>query len=135
MSKHNQGDSCQSCLDKLIHGHPGIVEAYHFIKTRHPDVHCSWIYRGPEDQEKARSSGASLAKFGQSKHNLEPAQAMDLFQIDENGIAIFDPKFCSKLNAELKEAGFKLKWGGDFKKIGDYCHWETVSVADSLTRN
>lgn len=122
--KHVYGDSCPGCDARLLKGHPKIVEVFRFIKSKHLDVHCSWIYRGQEDQERAKSNGASLASFGQSKHNLEPAEAMDIFQQDNNGVGIFDPKFCRQLNEDLKSSGFNLKWGGDFKKIGDYCHWE-----------
>lgn len=123
-AKHTRGDSCQGCLDRLLEGHNDIVEAYHFAKARHPDFHLSCVHRGKEDQEKAFESGASMAQFGQSKHNLMPAEAMDGFQIDENGSAVFDPKFCRQLNVEFQEAGFKMRWGGNFKKIGDHCHWE-----------
>lgn len=122
--KHEQGHVCEGCLERLKQGHPDIIEAYNFAKSRYHDFHVSWIYRDEENQEKARSVGASKAKFGESKHNLLPAQAMDGFQLDESGIAIFDPIFCTKLNQELKNAGFKLKWGGEFKKLGDYGHWE-----------
>jgi hypothetical protein len=125
-AKHEKGDSCQGCLDRLLEGHNEIVEAFHFAKARHPDLHTSWVYRGPEDQEKARSEGASRARFGESPHNKKPSEAMDLFQIDENGHAIFDGIFCAKLNREFIEAGFKLKWGGEFKSLGDYGHWELI---------
>lgn len=87
-------------------------------------MHCSWVYRDKEEQEEAFNSGASRAHFGESKHNLLPAQAVDIFQINEHGSAVFDGVFCAHLNKLANQNSFDLKWGGDFKKIGDSGHFE-----------
>jgi D-alanyl-D-alanine carboxypeptidase len=122
-AKHTQG-TCEGCLQRLLEGHAEIQRFFHWLKENHSDAHTSWVYRGPDDQEKARSTGASNARFGQSKHNSLPARAIDIFQIDVNGVAIFDRKWCLELNEQAKAAGFRLKWGGEFKSLGDYGHWE-----------
>lgn len=123
-SKHSQGESCQGCNDRMTQASDLIAEAFYFIKSNHHDVHCSWVHRGREDQEVAFKSGASRAHFGESKHNLLPAQAMDIFQINEKGAAVFDGVFCAKINKELSANGYVLKWGGNFKRLGDSGHFE-----------
>lgn len=123
--RHSDGESCDGCNKRMSQASDSIAEAFYFIKSNHNEVHCSWVHRGKEDQESAFKSGASRAHFGESKHNLLPSEAMDLFQIIE-GKAVFDGVFCAKLNKELIEAGYELKWGGTFRKLGDYGHWETI---------
>lgn len=125
--KHTFGPSCEGCNERLKQAHDDIAEVYYFLKSKYPDIHCSWVYRGKEDQEAAYKAKLSNCHFGKSKHNLLPAEAIDLFQQDENGKGIWDSVFCAKINQELVEAGFKLKWGGHFKRLGDSGHWERHS--------
>lgn len=122
--KHNQDESCPGCESRIKDACSEIREFFYFVKARYPEVHCSWVYRGEKEQEEAYKSGASKAKFGQSKHNIVPAQAIDIFQIDDTGRAIFNGIFCAKINKEAHDAGFKLKWGGNFKSLGDSGHFE-----------
>lgn len=123
-SRHTDGPSCDGCNERLTQAHDSISDFYYFIKQKYHNVHCSWVYRGKEDQEKMFDEKSTFAHFGESKHNLLPAQAIDLFQINENGAAVFDGVFCAGINKLAKLNGFDLKWGGDFKKIGDSGHWE-----------
>lgn len=122
--KHTQGSECEGCNERLKEGHVLIQSLFHQLKDKHPELHCSWVYRGPEDQELFFRSGASRARFGESKHNLKPSEAVDLFQITQKGTALFDPIYCARLNQEAKTLGFKVRWGGDFKTIGDSGHFE-----------
>lgn len=123
-SRHTEGEVCQGCNDRMTQASDLIAEAFYFIKGNHNEVHTSWVHRGKEDQEAAFKSGASRAHFGESKHNSLPAEAMDIFQIID-GRAIFDGVFCAKINKELVNAGYVLKWGGSFKKLGDSGHFES----------
>ena len=125
-SKHRKGTSCPGCNDRLFVGHPEIVRAFNFVKSLHPDAHCSWIYRGPEDQNAFKKAGTSKASFGESKHNKTPAEAMDLFQQDDAGVGRYSREFYALVNKELQAAGFKIRWGGDFKSFPDFGHWELV---------
>lgn len=121
---HNRDPQCPGCEDRLIQGHPEIVRFFNFFKEKTPDLHCSWVYRDKEMQDEAYASGKSRAHFPNSKHNLEPSQAVDIFQIDEDGKAVFSKEFCESIHNEAIENGFNVRWGGDFKSLGDYGHFE-----------
>lgn len=86
-------------------------------------MHVACAYRNKEAQNIAFTQGDSKLPWPQSKHNLMPAKALDIFQQVE-GRAIFDPIFCAKLNAESRLADFPLRWGGEFKSLGDSGHFE-----------
>jgi len=81
--------------------------------------------RGREAQEKAYSQGHSRAHFGQSAHNWNPALALDVcpYPIDWNDI----PRFVALskvVKAKAKELGISITYGGGWKKIKDYPHYE-----------
>jgi peptidoglycan L-alanyl-D-glutamate endopeptidase CwlK len=81
--------------------------------------------RGRAEQERAFKDGFSKAHFGQSAHNYEPAVAMDIcpYPIDWNDIGRF--KALSKvIMAAAKKQGIALTFGGDWKSIKDYPHYE-----------
>ncbi len=81
------------------------------------------------DQNKCVSEGKSKAVWPTSPHNAmrdkKPcSKALDLFQIDEDGIARWVPIFFAKLNAENLANLEPLIWGGEFKTLGDSCHFQ-----------
>lgn len=93
MSKvHNDGPVCFGCAAKFEHGHPELKKVFEKMKKENPDIHVSWVWRGPKDQEEAYSSGASNCHFGKSQHNKMSSQgkpcsrAFDLFIIDADGV-------------------------------------------------
>lgn len=69
----------------------------------------------------------TYAKFGQSKHNGFPSTAIDIapYPIDWNDIGRF-AQLATIVKQIAKEQGVKIRWGGDFKKILDYPHFELV---------
>ncbi len=81
--------------------------------------------RGRAEQERAFKDGFSRAHFGQSAHNYYPAVAMDIcpYPIDWNNIDAF-----KDLNGVLmpiaKKLDVPLEWGGTWKSIRDYPHYE-----------
>lgn len=99
------------------------------IKEKHEDLHISWSYRDQIDQEKAFNDGASRLHYPASTHNKTDSQnkpcsrALDLFQ-QIDGVFVADPAFFSKLNQENASEGIKLRWGGQFKTLGDSGHFE-----------
>lgn len=121
---HTDDSVCSGCEDRLRLGHPEIVRFYHYYKELHPDLHCSWVYRDEFMQNEAYESGASKLRFPMSKHNLTPSQAIDLFQINENGKAVFDPALGTNIDKDSKLSGFMMRWGGEFRSLGDYLHFE-----------
>lgn len=122
--KHTNDEVCLGCEARLKGGHPLIVEFFRFVKQKFKDAHCSWVHRGEESQNEAFDQGLSKLRFPNSKHNLLPAEAIDIFQIID-GSAVFDPVFCAGVNKLSKLNGFNLRWGGDFRTLGDSGHWET----------
>lgn len=109
-------NTCHSDLIKLIEA---------VAETEKCAVICG--FRGRYEQEKAYMAGKSKAKFGQSKHNLKPSQAVDVVPVPLNweDIPAFE-KLGEKIMAKADELGIKIKWGRDFTNLKDYPHWELV---------
>lgn len=126
---HSSDPTCALCEQKLTQAHPDLVKWFHDLKGRHPNVHISWSYRDEASQNQAFSEGASKLKYPLSAHNHtvegQPhSLALDIFQINDAGRAVFDPVFCAKVNHESCSLGYALKWGGQWKSLGDNDHFE-----------
>lgn len=122
--KHTQGENCEGCNERLKDAHPLIQSFFDQSKAVHNDLHCSWVYRDKSSQDEAYANGASRLKYPQSKHNKLPAEAIDVFQINDRGTAVFSKAFCVQLKTESENLGFDFRWGGDFKILGDFGHFE-----------
>ena len=114
-------NTCHSDLIKLIEA---------VAETEKCAVICG--FRGRHEQEKAYMAGKSKAKWGQSKHNLKPSQAVDVVPLPLNweDIPAFE-KLGEKIMAKAKELGIKVKWGKYFKGLVDYPHFELASDKES----
>ena len=114
----------QTCHSDLIK----LIEAV--AETERCAVICG--FRSRYEQEKAYYTGKSKAKFGQSKHNLKPSQAVDVVPLPLNweDIPAFE-KLGEKIMAKAKELGIKVKWGKHFKGLVDYPHFELASDKES----
>ena len=128
MNHHTTDLECSLCRDKLDTADPKIADWFLEIKKKFPQAHISWAYRGKTDQNRMFTEGKSRAKFPNSKHNRELdgkcySQALDLFEL-KGGRAFFDQKFYFALNEYSKSLGFPITWGGEFRKIIDYDHFE-----------
>lgn len=121
---HTSDPVCPLCELKLKDAHDKLGEWFRDMKGKHPSLHISWSYRDKASQEQAVSHGASKLHYPASAHNKMPSLALDVFQIDESGRASFDPVFCAKLNSESQAAGYTLKWGGQWKSLGDSDHFQ-----------
>lgn len=84
-------------------------------------------FRGRYEQEKAYYEGKSRAKWGMSKHNMKPSQAVDVvpLPLDWNNIPSFE-KLGAKIMQKADELGIKIKWGRDFNGLKDYPHFELI---------
>ena len=109
-------NTCHSDLIKLIEA---------VAETEKCAVICG--FRGRYEQEKAYYEGKSKAKFGQSKHNYKPSQAVDVVPLPKKweDIPAFE-KLGEKIMAKAEELGIKIKWGRDFTGLKDYPHFELV---------
>lgn len=122
---HTSDLACPLCSAKLALAHPELAQWFSdIVKPLHADSHVAWSYRGPEDQEQAFKEGKSKCHYPDSPHNKKPAEALDLFQIDAAGRGIWVPKFFAALDAHNKAQGIDLLWGGEFKSLGDYDHFQ-----------
>lgn len=92
------------------------------IKYRDCSVLCG--YRGRDEQEIAFATGASLARFGASLHNVEPAMAVDVAPFIDGGVS-FDTRCCYAFGgfvmglATAMNLGGRIRWGGDWDGDGD----------------
>ena len=109
-------NTCHSDLIRLIEA---------VAETEKCAVICG--FRGRYEQEKAYYTGKSKAKFGQSKHNYKPSQAVDVvpLPLDWEDIPAFE-KLGEKIMAKAKELGINIRWGKHFTGLADYAHFELM---------
>lgn len=125
----NEAPSCPLCDFKLSQAHPELVTWFKSVKIAHPDCHISWSYRNEQDQEQAFSDHKTKLHYPMSAHNKtdengEPrAEALDLFQIDGDNHATFNPRFYFGLSQE-NHGAIRLVWGGVWKTLGDADHFQ-----------
>lgn len=128
---HNDDNPCPLCEAKLSTAHSVIADWFRKIKAIWKNVHVSWAFRNKEQQERVYEDGASLVRWPNSAHNYmigdkPQSLALDIFQIDDDGVARFSPKFYRLIWDWTNGGDFKLRWGGDFKKLGDAGHYELL---------
>lgn len=115
--------------------HPALqAVAYRALELSTVDFTVTEGHRGREAQEAAFASKRSKAHFGQSSHNFYPSRALDIVP------APVDWEDISKFRAVAKafqqaadELGVTLRWGGNFKSITDYPHFEIDPPAADWT--
>lgn len=96
-----------------------------------PDFTILCGYRDEEEQNEAYKSGHSKLKYPKSKHNTQPAQAVDIapYPIDWTDRERFIKlskiiKETWNSMSEFEKGDWELSWGGDWKKFPDLPHWE-----------
>lgn len=123
--KHTSDDICPGCESRLAQSDPYMAEWFRFMKRRFKNIHCSWVYRDEKSQNQAFKQKLSKLEYPQSKHNKLPSEAIDIFQII-SGKAEFDSVFNHEIVKLSKANGFKLRYGAEFKTLGDSGHFEKV---------
>ncbi len=131
MLRHIEGLECPLCNEKLRSADPTIVNIYKLlIKPNFPDCHISWTYRNKEDQEEAFKNKRSKLHYPDSLHNKTDsygkpcARAIDLFQLTKEKKAAFPVKYYFQIAELLKKQQMPIRWGGTFKSISDFDHFE-----------
>lgn len=132
---HNDEDPCPLCDAKLNSAHPYIADWFRKVKSNWHNCHISWAFRNEEAQNAAFLDKLTMLRWPMSAHNNmddnKPCSlALDLFQIDEDGVARFSPKFYTMLWNWSQKSGYKLRWGGKFKNLGDAGHFEMLKGTD-----
>ena len=121
---HITGPECPGCNSLLEKGDDKLKAIFKALKAEFQDLHTCCVYRGEEEQNAAFRRGSSRKRFGESAHNSIPSKAMDLFQIDAKGEAVFDRKYYEKLYSRAKALGFKFVWGGNYITLRDSPHFQ-----------
>jgi hypothetical protein len=134
MPFHKSGPSCPGCDKKKAEAHLELAQWFDLVKQKYENAHISWAYRGMEDQEQCVRMGRSKLNYPKSPHNKcnadgkPEARALDLFQIDSQGKAKFDPIWYARIADEAEKTSAPIRWGGTFKTLGDYDHFELKST-------
>lgn len=116
----------KTSLQKLNTCHSDLIRLIEAVsETEKCAVICG--FRGRHEQENAYYSGKSKAKFGQSKHNIQPSHAVDVVPLPLNweDIPAFE-KLGEKIMAKAEELNIKIKWGKYFTNLKDYPHFELI---------
>ncbi len=130
MTYHHTEDSvCPLCEDKLKGCHPDLMEIFYSIKDEFPDCHIAWGYRGKEDQNALFKEGKTNAKWPRSAHNRlelgKPcSKAMDLFRLNDEGLAEFKKAYYLAIAQYLNKIGTKINWSGEWTKFKESNHFE-----------
>lgn len=119
-----------SSRKNLAEAHPLLQQLFREVIK---DIDCKVLdgQRGEQEQEAAFRRGNSRAHFGQSPHNYIPAVSLDVvpWPLDWNDIASF--KALGKVvKAKAKALGIPISWGGDWKSLKDYPHYELTPWRD-----
>lgn len=82
-------------------------------------------HRDKADQNRAFKDGHSKAEWPDSEHNKLPSRAMDLFPAPYDWKNIESFRVLADLILGIaKRRGIKLRWGGTFKTLRDFPHFE-----------
>lgn len=113
------------------------------LQTAHPDLQrlffdviqgwdCAILcgHRDEADQAAACAKGNSGTPWPTSKHNSCPSLAVDVapYPVDWADIQRFKD-FAAYVKGRAEALGIAIRWGGDFKSLKDYDHFELVEVS------
>lgn len=100
--------------------HPALEKWFEASQLKNPQIHTSCAGRGMRDQELVVNAGHSDAVWGKSAHNYN--LALDLFQLNENGEARFEPSWYIQVIEPLLTSN--LLWYGNERSYLEYPHVE-----------
>lgn len=111
----------------LSAAHPLLQKLIHAVVEAHPQLSFQILEarRGRLAQEQAFAKGNSRAHFGQSPHNYTPAIALDIvpLPLDWKDVPSF-VALSKPILATAKTLGIPISWGGTWKSLKDYPHYE-----------
>lgn len=84
-------------------------------------------FRNKVDQDKAFVEKKSKAPWPKSAHNSTPSMAVDIGPdpLDYLNLKAF-MALAIIVKAVAKEMNIGIRWGGEFKSLKDYVHWELL---------
>lgn len=119
---------CPKCEEMLAVAHKDLqIWFRNLVKPKFTQAHISCSFRNKEDQEDAFLDGKTKLHWPNSKHNKTPAEALDLFQLDYNGMACWPWAFFRDIAKASDETRAQIEWGGVWTKLGDANHYEIIS--------
>jgi len=126
--KHENMADCRKCNEILQSAHPALKDWFYAVRSIHIDAHVSCAFRNEIDQNAAFNNGFSKVKWPKSAHNKIPSRAIDLFQLNENGKALWDGVWFARLWAKCQHKD--LIWGGSWKTFKDAPHFQLVEEVE-----
>ena len=133
---HTSDPQCPLCDYKLTQAHDVLRDWFNtHVKPQYPDAHVSWSYRNKQDQDRCLAENKTRLEFPMSKHNQIPSLAIDLFEIDQAGHGVWNPKFFVALNEYNEGNGFPIGWGGRWRSLGDGDHFELMLHTQELLKS
>lgn len=114
----------KSDLSKLDSCHPDLIAIVSAVAI-HFSLRVTCGRRGEVDQNRLYDSGLSLVRYPDSKHNETPSLAVDIVPLPVNweDITAFTV-LAGAMFYEARRRGIELVWGGYFKNLKDYGHYE-----------
>ena len=124
----------RASAQRLATCHPDIRQVCEqLIKTYDFSVTCG--HRGKAEQDKAVAQGKSRAKWPASAHNKLPSLAVDIvpYPVDWNDTGRFRELAAAffavaNLLKERGEISSQFVWGGNWRTLKDYPHYEIKEV-------
>lgn len=115
-------------LNELKNVHPDLVKVMtEAIKDTPVDFVVICGHRGKEAQDLAFAEGKSKLKYPKSRHNIMPAEAVDIVPYVGGKISwgadYYKPLALHILHT-AETLGVPLTWGGTFKTLVDMPHFE-----------
>jgi hypothetical protein len=117
LKTHIDGPVCTGCDKKLEQCHPDLKSWFHKVKAKYINVHVSYGWRGPDEQQTLHDQGKSDVVWPDSKHNVTLldgtpiSHAIDIFQIDEDGSARFSLPFYKLVASQIDPKEDRVRWG------------------------
>lgn len=137
MKHTNETPTCPSCEERLKSVHQDLADWFrNRVKPAYPSCHIAWGWRGEADQERAFLDGKTKLHFPLSAHNKcddhgNPCSlALDLFKLDDKGIAQWPWKYFYEISEMAALAKDPIQWGGLWTHLGDADHYSLVVSGD-----
>lgn len=117
----------QASRDKLGTCHPDLQKIFFALEMIGVNFIVTCGERNEHDQNLAYTTGKSKVKYPDGKHNKTPSLAVDVCPVplDWNNISAFIA-LSLRVKAKAHELGIKIRYGGDFKNLADFPHYELV---------
>lgn len=127
--RHEKVGACPRCEKMLEQAHPYFSVLWKTLKSEFPTVHISTTFRSEKDQEVAFQQGRSRLHWDASDHNRmdssgkECSRAIDLFEINKDGVAIWSHSQFFKIAEWLERNDYPVGSGIRWTKFKDGPHF------------